>query len=496
MSVPERKVILVVERERAISALVSDAIAGWHDASGPETGTGVHDVRDADPASRGHDVHRSDTAAAGAAAIRTLHPDVVVMDAEFAFGGGAGEGKMSLLDVVHEIALPPKIIVVADKENRELAAEAIGLGVFDYRVGPMRTDDVSALLRQALHTRELEMGIEDLPDRLSSVERFENLVGSCDAMRAAFSAVARVAATDAGVLLVGESGTGKRLIARAIHHLSPRSDGPFVVVNFTGATPEVMEDEIFGRVGPGLQDGSGRGLGRLEQADGGTLLLDGVCGLPLPIQARLSAFLRERESHPDVRVVASTDHSPSCGVVSGAGDGSPTLWGDLYYRLGVVTIELPPLRERGEDIAVMARAFLAKYSREHGRTLSGFGRSAMASLMSHGWPGNVAELEARVRRAVILSRGRLVSAADLGLNGNGGSSDRSLAEARCELERSMVTGALLQAVGNVSRAARAIRVSRPTMYDLIRKYELDLSSFKGIARRPKPLERPPGPGRA
>ncbi len=484
MSVPERRVILVVERARAISALVSDAIASRHDASGPETGVG------------GHDVHRSDSSVAAAAVIRTLYPDVVVMDAELAFEGGAGEGEMSLLDVIHEIALPPKVIVVADREDRELAEEAIGLGAFDYCVRPMRTDEFSVLLRQALHTRELEMGIEDLPDRLSGVERFENLVGSCDAMRAAFSAVVRVAATDAGVLLVGESGTGKRLIARAIHHLSRRSDGPFVVVNSTGATPEVIEKEIFGRTGPGPQDGSGRGSGRLEQADGGTLLLEGVCGLPLPIQARLSAFLREQELRPDVRVVASTDRPPSCGAASGAGEGSPTLWGDLYYRLGVVTIELPPLRERGEDIAIMARAFLAKYSREHGRTLSGFGRSAMASLMSHGWPGNVAELEARVRRAVILSRGRLVSSADLGLNGNGRSSDRSLAEARCELERGMVTDALLQAVGNVSRAARAIGVSRPTMYDLIRKYELDLSSFKGLARRPKPVVRPPGSGRA
>jgi len=496
MSVPEHKAILVVERERAISALVSDAIAGWHDASRAETGTGVHDARDADAASRGHDVHRSDTAAAAAAAVRMLHPDVVVVNAELAFEGGADGGEMSLLDVIDEIALPPKIIVVADRENRELAEEAIGLGAFDYCVSPMRTDEFSALLRRALHIRELEMGIEDLPDRLSSVERFDNLVGSCDAMRAAFSALVRVAATDAGVLLVGEQGTGKRLIARAIHHLSRRCDGPFVVVSCAGAAPEVMEDEIFGRVGPGPRDGPGRASGRLEQADGGTLLLEGVCGLPLPLQTRLSAFLRERESRPDVRVVASTDRPPSCGVASGAGGGSPTLWGDLYYRLGVVTIELPPLRERGEDVAIMARAFLAKYSREHGRTLSGFVRSAMASLMSHGWPGNVAELEARVRRAVILSRGRLVSAADLGLNSNGRSSDRSLAEARCELERSMVTGALLQAVGNVSRAARAIGVSRPTMYDLIRKYELDLSSFKGLARRPKRAVRPPGPGRA
>ena len=484
MSVPDHNAILVVERERAISALVSDAIASWHDARRAETG----------PASSGHDVHRSNTVAGAAAAVRTLRPDVVVIDAELAFVGGIGEGEMTLLDVIRETASPPEVIVVADREDRELAAEAIGLGALDCCVRPMRIDELSALLRRALHLRELEAGMENLPHRLSGVERFENLVGRCDAMRAVFSAVVRVAATDAGVLLVGESGTGRRLIARAIHHLSPRCDGPFVVVSPAGASSEVMEGEIFGRVGPDPRDGSGRGFGRLEEADGGTLLLEGVCGLPLPLQARLSAFLRERDARPDVRIVASTDHLPGCGVVSGAGEGPPRLQEDLYYRLGVVTIELPPLRERGEDIAIMARAFLARYSREHGRTLSGFGRSAMATMMSHGWPGNVAELEARVRRAVILSRGRLVSAADLGLNGNGRSTERSLAEAKGVLERSMVTDALLQAVGNVSRAARAIGVSRPTMYDLIRKYKLDLPSFKGLARRPKPAVRTPGPG--
>ena len=494
MSAREHKVILVVERDRAISTLVSHAIAGRHDAGRAETGAGGEGAGDA--ASREHDIHRSDTVADAVAAIRTLRPDVVVMDAELAFGDGVAEGEPSLLDFSREIALPPKVIVVADRENRELAAEAIGLGAFDYCVRPMRADEFSVLLRRALHIHELEAGIADLPGRLSSVERFENLVGSCDAMRAVFSSVARVAATDACVLLVGEFGTGRRTIARAIHHLSRRCDGPFIVASSGGAAPEVMEGEIFGRVDRGPLDESGRGSGRLEQADGGTLLLEGVCGLPLPLQARLTAFLRERKARPDVRVVASTDHLPRCGAPPGAGEGSPRLREDLYYRLGVVTIELPPLRERGEDIATMARVFLARYSREHGRALSGFGRSAMASMMSHGWPGNVAELEARVRRAVVLSRGRLVSSADLGLNGNGRSTDRSLAEARSELERSMVTDALIQAAGNVSRAARAIGVSRPTMYDLIRKCELDLSSFKGLARRPEPAARPLPPGRA
>ncbi|MEA3409130.1 MAG: sigma 54-interacting transcriptional regulator, partial [Candidatus Eisenbacteria bacterium] len=300
MSALEHKAILVVERERAISALVSDAISRGQNAP------------DADPASRGHEVHRSDSVAGAVAAIRTIHPDVVVMDADLGLERGVSGEEMSLLDLIREIALPPKVIVVADSEDRELAAEAIGLGAFDYCVRPMRADEFSVLLRRALHIRDLEADMNDLPDRLSGVERFENLVGSCDAMCAAFSTVVRVAATDAGVLLVGEFGTGRRLIARAIHQLSPRCDGPFVVVSATGAAPDIMEGEIFGRADPDHQDDPGRGSGRLEQADGGTLLLEGVCGLPLPLQARLSTFLREREARPDVRVVASTDHMPGC----------------------------------------------------------------------------------------------------------------------------------------------------------------------------------------
>ncbi|MFH1865229.1 MAG: sigma 54-interacting transcriptional regulator [Candidatus Eisenbacteria bacterium] len=480
MTVPEHTTILAVERGRAISALVSDALVAWRSEHGAGVGTDGDGVRGGEASVPGCEVHRADTSEDAVAAVGTVRPDVVVVAAELAFDVGAAGWGTTLFDAIRESADPAKIIVIADREDRALAAEAIGLGAFDCCVGPVRAEEFSVLLQRALHIRELEARMEDLPARLSGVERFGNLVGSCDAMRAVFSAVQRVAAADAGVLLVGESGTGRRLIARAIHHLSARRDGPFVVANSAGAAPEIMEQAVFGWKSPSGGDTTGRVAGLLGQADGGTLLLEGVCCLPLSLQTRLSAFLRERAPHPDVRIVATADHLPRCGLPAPAAEDSPALREDLYYRLGVVTIELPPLRERGEDIAMIARAFLAKYSAEHGRTVSGFSRSATGSMMSHAWPGNIAELEARVRRAVILSRGRLVSTADLGLNGNGRSGERSLAEARSRLERSMVTDALLQAAGNVSMAARAIGVSRPTMYDLIRKHELDLSEDKGL----------------
>ena len=480
MTVPEHTTILAVERGRAISTLVSDALVAWRRERDSGVGADGDGARGGDASSPRYEVHRADTSENAVSAIGIVRPDVVVVAAELAFDGGAAGWASTLFDAVRESAAPAKVIVLADREDRVQAAEAIGLGAFDYCVAPVRADELSVLLQRALHIRELEAGMEDLSGRLSGVERFGSLVGNCDAMLSVFSAVQKVALADAGVLLVGESGTGKRLVARAIHHLSARRDGPFVVANSAGASPEMMEQAVFGAESGGGGDSGGRVAGLLEQADGGTLLLVGVCGLPQSLQTRLSAFLSERAPHPNVRIIATTDHLPRCGPQASGAEGSPALREDLYYRLGVVTIELPPLRDRGEDIAIMARAFLARYSSEHGRTVSGFSRSATGSMMSHAWPGNIAELEARVRRAVILSRGRLVSAADLGLNGNGRSGERSLAEARSRLERSMVTDALLQAAGNVSMAARAIGVSRPTMYDLIRKHELDLSEYKGL----------------
>jgi len=467
MTTTGRRTILVVEEDRSLSELVSDAVAVACDGLSGER----------------CDIHLAESGPVAAAAVRANRPDVVVAAAALAMGRDGGDG-LPLLEAVREPALPPKLIVVAECEDRELAAEAIGLGAFDFCVRPVAADELSVVIKRALHIRDLEADMDDLSGRLAGVDRFENLVGSCDAMRAVFSDVQRVADTDTSVLLVGESGTGKRLIARAIHQLSSRSDGPFVAFSSQGVPPESMEHEIFGR-SPGGEDvaaGDGTAVGgRLAMAHGGTLLLEGVCGLPVTLQARLSAYLREPGDASDVRVVATTEREPRCGVGSGA--GGQGLRDDLYYRLGVVTITLPRLRDRGEDIAIMARVFLRRYASEQGRALSGFGRSAVEAMMSHEWPGNVAELEARVKRAVILSRGRLVSASDLGLNGNGRQPDRSLAEARSELERSMVSDALLQAAGNVSRAARSIGVSRPTMYDLIRKYELDISEFKGLAGR-------------
>lgn len=435
----------------------------------------------------------ADSVSAAAAALASDAPDLVVVDAGLATGAG-DPGRSSVLELVRGSALQPKVIVVSENPDRRAAVEAIGLGAFDYCVWPLDTDELSVLLRRALRIHALEMEAEDIGERPGGgTGRFGNLIGTCDRMKGVFSAVRRVAPTDVCVLLVGESGTGKKLLARAIHELGRRNSGPFVVCNSALSRPGGCEDELFGPEERGHDAGGTPTIGRIAQADGGTLLLDGICGFPLRVQARLAAFLRDREggsgdaadgegpdgrqngsagSVPDVRIMATADHAPDCGDAKGA------MWDDLYYRLGVVTVEVPPLRERGEDILILARDLADRLAGEHGRAVSGFSRSAIAAMMSHAWPGNIPELETRVRRAVVMSRGRLLSSGDLGLNGEDRPGERTLGEAKSDLERRMVTDALKQAAGNVSRAARSIGVSRPTMYDLIHKYGLNVSEFK------------------
>jgi two-component system NtrC family response regulator len=428
------------------------------------------------------ELRTADSVSAAAAALASEAPDLIVVDASLTTGADGPESP-SVLELVRGSAVQPKVIVVSESLDRRAAVEAIGLGAFDYCVRPLDTGELSVLLRRALRIHALEMEAEGIGERGARSGRFGALVGTCDRMKGVFSAVGRVASTDVCVLLVGESGTGKKLLARAIHELGPRRSGPFVVCNSALSRPGRSEEELFGPEERGPEAGAVRTTGRIAQADGGSLLLDGICGFPLKVQARLAAFLRDKEdgrnvgpagAGPDVRVMATADHAPDCGDAKGA------MWNELYYRLGVITVEVPPLRERGEDILILSRDLLDRLAGEHGRAISGFSRSAVAAMMSHAWPGNIPELETRVRRAVVMSRGRLVSSGDLGLNGEDRPAERTLGEAKSDLERSMVTDALKQAAGNVSRAARSIGVSRPTMYDLIRKYGLDVSEFKQV----------------
>ena len=288
----------------------------------------------------------------------------------------------------------------------------------------------------------------------------------------------KVAPSDASVLIVGESGTGKELIAKAIHGLSNRKEGPFIAIN-CGAIPEnLLESELFGHEKGSFTGAEAQRKGKIEYANQGTLFLDEIGELPLGLQVKLLRFLQEhsvervggREGIPvDVRVLCATNRD----LAKATEDGF--FRKDLYYRLGVVTITVPPLRKREEDIVLMAKTFLTNYSRQHKKKIKEFSIDALSGLRTYSWPGNVRELENKIRRAVIMSDSKFLTLMDLELN----EPDKvlpmeSLKEARNQTERDHITRVLRKHAWNITKAASELRVSRPTLHDLIKKHNIML----------------------
>jgi two-component system, NtrC family, response regulator len=295
-----------------------------------------------------------------------------------------------------------------------------------------------------------------------------------------FGAIRKVATSNAPVLILGESGTGKEMAALAIHRRSPRKEGPFVAIN-CGAIPEnLLESELFGHEKGSFTGAHAQRQGRVETAAGGTLFLDEIGELPLPLQVKILRFLQEqciervggRTKIPvDTRVVAATNVELKRAMSDGK------FREDLYYRLAVVVVKLPALRERPGDVPLIAKALLRKFTPQTGRTATDFSQRALRALQQHSWPGNVRELENRIKRAVIMAEGRSITPADLELNESSSGGFRSLKEARESVEREMVQQALERHGGKISRAAEDLGISRPTFYELMEKLGLDKPKY-------------------
>ncbi len=373
-----------------------------------------------------------------------------------------------------------KIIVVTGNDERENALKAIKLGAYDFFRKPINLTELLVIIRRAFHLQELEQ-----ENRLQGVTAGEDgsrhgIVGRCRAIKDVIAMVERVAASDVPVLISGESGTGKELVARAIHRLSPRCNGPIVTVN-CGAIPEnLMESEFFGHERGAFTGAVSTVQGKAEYADKGTLFLDEIGELPPALQVKLLRFLQEmtfqrvggrKDIEVNVRILAATNIDISRAIQSG------NFREDLFYRISVVNIHLPPLRDREGDVMLLADYFLSKIAGEFGKPLKGFAGDATASLKTYSWPGNIRELENKVRRAVVLANPPHVTASDLGFLGNEEMGDnaifnKTLKEARATLERKMVVAAMAKHDGNILKASEALGVSRPTMYDLLKKYEI------------------------
>lgn len=385
------------------------------------------------------------------------------------------DGFLTLSDILQEDA-DAKVIVITGHNEKEYALQAIGQGAYDFFCKPMHMDELTVMLRRAIYVCQLEREHRKLQWRLHH-EAFEGMLGSSPQMQAVFATLRKVASTDVPVLIVGESGTGKELAARAIHRQSAWKEGPFVAIN-CGAIPEnLLESELFGHEKGAFTGAHVQRQGRIESAQGGTLLLDEVGELSLPLQVKLLRFLQEhriervggrKEIAVAVRVMAATNLDLQKAMAEGR------FREDLYYRIGVVTITMPPLRERGEDLLSLAKALLQRYATESTKKIIGFSRQALTALQTYGWPGNIRELENRIKRAVIMAEGLRLTPADLELTlPHAKYEGSSLREARQALERDLIQRTLARNKGNITKTAAELGVSRPTLHELIAKYVIE-----------------------
>lgn len=388
---------------------------------------------------------------------------------------GASEGLAILRETLHLNAMA-KVIVVTGNSDRAKAIAAIESGAYDFIEKPVQLDVLKIVLQRAAYLANLEQENRKLQEKAGRNE-FEGLIGDSARMQEVFRMIRRVGPSDVPVLITGESGTGKELVARAIHRQSPRREQACVAIN-CGAIPEtLLESELFGYEKGAFTGAAQQRKGRIESAQGGTLFLDEIGDIPLGLQVKLLRFLQDHEIHRlggketiavDVRILAATNIDLQKAI------GEGRFREDLYYRLCVVTIPVPPLSERGSDIALLARTFLAKFAEEQRKPLRGFTPQAMEALAAHPWPGNVRELENRVRRAVVMAEGRYVTPVNLELKEPSSSEGdaSTLKAARESREKDLIRLAMEKAEGNVSRAAADLGISRPTLYQLLTRYGL------------------------
>ena len=405
--------------------------------------------------------------------LRREEPPVITLDLGLPPDtDGVSEG-LATLEAIRSIAPQSRVIVVTGNEDRENAVRAVSLGAYDFYQKPIDAEVLGLIIDRAHHLYELE----EENRRLARVGEDSPLRGVTTAspdMIKLCRTIEKVAPVDVCVLLAGESGTGKELLAKALHELGPRGRKRFVAINCAAIPETLLESELFGHEKGAFTGAIKQTRGKVELADGGTLLLDEIGDVPLGLQVKLLRFLQERfieriggrkEIPVDVRIVCATNQDLDELIKAGR------FREDLYYRISEMVITIPPLRDRENDPALLARSFLHRLNKELGRSVRGFTGDALAALANHSWPGNVRELENRVKRAVIMAEGNRITAQDLELDApDEEAPSPSLKEVRERAEREALQRALAQVDGNVSRAAKLLGVSRPTLYDLMRHH--------------------------
>jgi len=405
--------------------------------------------------------------------LRKIEPQVVTLDLGLPPDpGGATEGFKALEEIL-KLAPNTKVIVVTGREEKQNAVTAIGLGACDFFQKPLDADILSFVVNRAFKLYELEKENQELSTG-NSTSTIKGVIASSHKMLDICRMIEKIAPADVTTLLLGETGTGKEVLAKAIHQLSPRSDEPFSAIN-CGAIPEnLLESELFGHEKGSFTGATQMKKGKIELAHGGTLFLDEIGDMPLPLQVKLLRFLQERVIERigsvkvipvDVRVVCATHQNLQSHIEQGL------FREDLYYRVSEITLNIPPLREREGDSIIIAQALLKTICQKMNRPNLSFSEGAMRSIKSHHWPGNVREVINKVKRAVIMADDKKVTAEDLELNDTSTITDEALnlRKIRDDAERSAIVQAIQASQNNMAQAARLLGITRPTLYNLTDK---------------------------
>jgi DNA-binding NtrC family response regulator len=427
----------------------------------------------------GYETYAAASPSEALVAIEAREFDAVLMDLNYTRDTTSGREGLDLLTAIQKIDSTLPVIVMTAWSSLELAVEAMRLGARDFLQKPWENARLLSILRTQIDLRQALRRATRLEaeNRLLSVESRPTLIAESESMQPVLNLIARIGPSDANVLITGEHGTGKEVVARTLHALSERASRPMVTVNAGGLSEGVFESELFGHMKGAFTDARADRIGRFEFADGGTLFLDEIANVPLNLQSKLlrvletGEFERVGSSHTrrvNVRVLAATNVDVGAEVAAGR------FREDLLFRLNTIEIRLPNLRDRQRDIELLAPHFLRVYTERYRKKISGFDPAAMQSLREHPWPGNVRELDHAIERAVLLSAGPLIRSIDLGLRAAPPSGTPRLEEMNLEeVEKHLIQRMLARHGGNVSQAANALGLSRSALYRRLEKFGLE-----------------------
>ncbi len=424
------------------------------------------------------EVHMADDRESALALLRRVEPSVVTLDLGLPPDpGGSSEGFKTLEEIL-KLSPNTKIIVVTGREEKENAVKAVGMGATDFFQKPLDGDILSFVVNRAFRIAELERENKELIES-HPISRINGVIATSTQMLSICRTIEKIAPADITTLILGETGTGKEVLAKAVHELSPRNKAPFSAINCAAIPDNLLESELFGYEKGAFTGATSTKKGKIELADGGTLFLDEIGDMPMALQAKLLRFLQERviervggvkEIPVNVRVVCATHRNIQELISSGE------FREDLYYRISEITLNIPALREREGDALVIAQAILKSTAKQMDRGTLSFGDDAIRAIQHYQWPGNVREMINKVRRSVIMTDGKVVSAKDLELDDSPEETKDvfNLRHVRENAEKKAISMALQSCDFNMSKAAKLLGVTRPTLYSLTDKYNMQI----------------------